>query len=496
MAASKAKEKSFVPVSDKLSIPENLDCIIDVKLQRSSKRLHFGRCKFEPTSSRASKKPRTTLGDDGKDGPLIDEDYKNFLFALGKYSEEQSRSFEGKEDDDGDNDFDPQYKMFTYNLREDGKSFEEKQDDDVDNDLDPQYKMFLDNLRGDGNSYILEISGEGVIPVYIKYEGEDNALSNGNGINWTTLKENNKSNLTTPRGAVDRRNLAIPREEDMIFSTIPSKEDRRNSVTSRKEDWRNSVKRGDPKSLEVPHTKPKILKTIKMEKLEPANQFSNGMVEGSGLNSESYQLFLNRQKLDDIAADILAKRGKRLKAQNVGGETSLHTKKFEANSAVKLKDDAYETSADTEKLAVTNKLVMNSADVHHQWHAKRTIGKGNSQFKEKLMEILRMPYSQKEYEVLFHEFSYRKPMQRHRDLRGGIKVYDVGRLGKSYRDHYSEFVTSRSIRALVGFFIFGYSTTRHCLRLDEFFYSKSQQNFITFHNKLSCQPSISQNKRK
>lgn len=53
------------------------------------------------------------------------------------------------------------------------------------------------------------------------------------------------------------------------------------------------------------------------------------------------------------------------------------------------------------------------------------------------MEILRMPYNQEEYEVLFHEFSYRKPMQRHRDLRGGIKVYDVGRLGKSYQDHYS-----------------------------------------------------------
>lgn len=82
-------------------------------------------------------------------------------------------------------------------------------------------------------------------------------------------------------------------------------------------------------------------------------------------------------------------------------------------------------------------LCIIEKDVHHQWHAKTTIGRGNSQFKEKLMEILRMPYNQKEYEVLFHEFSYRKPMQRHRDLRGGIKVYDVGRLGKSYRDHYS-----------------------------------------------------------
>ena len=76
-------------------------------------------------------------------------------------------------------------------------------------------------------------------------------------------------------------------------------------------------------------------------------------------------------------------------------------------------------------------------DVHNPCHAKRTITSGNSHFRERLMEILRMPYNQREYEELLHEITDRKPMQRHRDLRGRIKVYDVDLLGKSYLDYHS-----------------------------------------------------------
>ncbi|GMY18859.1 hypothetical protein FCV25MIE_14098, partial [Fagus crenata] len=54
-----------------------------------------------------------------------------------------------------------------------------------------------------------------------------------------------------------------------------------------------------------------VLKVVKTEKLDLINQ-------------ESYRLPFNRRLLDDIAVDILAKWGKRLKSQNVGGETLLH----------------------------------------------------------------------------------------------------------------------------------------------------------------------------
>ena len=289
MAASMATEDAFVPGSDS-------DYFLDMK----SLKTWNGFCQ------------------------IMDEDYKTFLCALNKYSEEEDLKESALKDEDGDCYMDQQYKIF-----EEGKEGAVN-DEDGDCQIDPHYKMFLDNLREDGKSYILDIPGT----VHIKYEGQDNGVSDGNGINWATLKDENKSNLATPRGAYkgdlatpreeewgtsitpreeDKRKSAIPRAKDRIISTIPSKEDRRNSVTPTEKDWRIA--------REVPHSKPMVLKAVKTEKLDLVNQ-------------ESYLLPLNRRKLDDIAVDILAKRGKRLKSQNVVGETLLHATKFATNSAV------------------------------------------------------------------------------------------------------------------------------------------------------------------
>jgi|UniRef100_A0A2N9J6R8 hypothetical protein len=237
MAASTSTEKAFVPGSDEQFILEkNSDCFLDMKSQKTWKRIVFGHGDFQPTSFHASKKPRTTLRDDDQ---IIDEDYKNFLHALNKYGEEQEKGKESAAND------------------EDGDCY-----------MDPAYKMFLDNLREDGRSYLLDISGI----VHIKYKEENNTLSDENGNNWETLKDKNKSNLATPR------------EEHRKKSAIPTAKDR--------------------------------------------------IGGGSSLNSESYHLSLNRRKLDDIAADFLARRGKQPKSQNVGGETLLHSTKFATNSAV------------------------------------------------------------------------------------------------------------------------------------------------------------------
>ncbi|GMY18884.1 villin-2-like isoform X2 [Fagus crenata] len=58
-------------------------------------------------------------------------------------------------------------------------------------------------------------------------------------------------------------------------------------------------------------------------------------------------------------------------------------------------------------------------------------------------------------------------MQRYRDLRRRIKVYDVDLLDKSYLDYHLEFVTSWSIPALVGFVIFEDGTTIESCRIPE-----------------------------
>jgi hypothetical protein len=74
--------------------------------------------------------------------------------------------------------------------------------------------------------------------------------------------------------------------------------------------------------------------------------------------------------------------------------------------------------------------------VHRPLHGKISIGRGHSEFREELMDSLRMPYSQREYEKLLQDFTIHKQIQRHRELRGGIKAYDTGVLGKSYSEHY------------------------------------------------------------
>jgi hypothetical protein len=378
MAASVATEKAFfflVQMSRLFS--KRSDHFLDMRSQRPWKRSVFGHGNFEPVS----KKPKMTLNDNYEDDLLVDEDYKKLLYALEKYSEEpeslESEKIEEEEEEEEEN--------------EDG------------HDLDPQYRMFMENLREDGTSYILQISEEDVMTFCIKYEGEDNRPSGGNGNNPATPREEDKSNSATPRGEnkgnlatpvedgiaptatreEDRRNSAIPRE-DMKTSAAPSKknrenlltpreedrgnsaarreEDRRHSASPREKDWRNAVKTEDTQSLEVPCSELNILKEVKRMTSDPINHVSHRADGGSSVNSESYQLLLNRRKLEDIAAEFLTKRGsslrispspspwdqllikkeediltkrcKQLKRDNNDGETLLHTRKFVTDSAV------------------------------------------------------------------------------------------------------------------------------------------------------------------
>lgn len=71
--------------------------------------------------------------------------------------------------------------------------------------------------------------------------------------------------------------------------------------------------------------------------------------------------------------------------------------------------------------------------VEHCWQEYHK-GKTTTVFEEKLMEELKAPFCEEEYKRLLHIITVRKPVQRHRDLRGGIIIYDEPRLGKSYLD--------------------------------------------------------------
>ncbi|GMI89575.1 hypothetical protein HRI_002626800 [Hibiscus trionum] len=71
------------------------------------------------------------------------------------------------------------------------------------------------------------------------------------------------------------------------------------------------------------------------------------------------------------------------------------------------------------------------------WDGNRT--SAQSQFREKLMDLLQIPYDQNEFESLWQEVTHKRPVQGSRELRRGIsKLYSTSTVGKSYLDWYED----------------------------------------------------------
>ncbi|KAL3845487.1 hypothetical protein ACJIZ3_002890 [Penstemon smallii] len=62
-----------------------------------------------------------------------------------------------------------------------------------------------------------------------------------------------------------------------------------------------------------------------------------------------------------------------------------------------------------------------------------------TEFRQRLINILRKPYGREEYKRLLEDFETRKPELRHKDLRGGREIScPTGQEGKSYHDRYPD----------------------------------------------------------
>ncbi|XVF36994.1 hypothetical protein REPUB_Repub19eG0106700 [Reevesia pubescens] len=71
------------------------------------------------------------------------------------------------------------------------------------------------------------------------------------------------------------------------------------------------------------------------------------------------------------------------------------------------------------------------------WGGIRT--SSQSQFRDKLMDLLKIPYSREEFENLWREVTHRKPVQGVKDLRHGrMKPYSTKTGGKSFLDSHKE----------------------------------------------------------
>ncbi|XP_059630625.1 uncharacterized protein LOC132273656 [Cornus florida] len=298
---------------------------------------------------------------------------------------------------DGEDDTDPQYKMFLENLKEDGtvRESEERVRDEED-DMDPQYKMFLENLREYGNSYKLEVTMTGGRSLLIRYK-EKYGLDNE-----PEAQTSRKSGKFSNREKIEAR-------KDV--TDVPSKDKIETQKTSRYIIGKDKVER--PKTME------------------------NGMVD------ECYRAFLNCLEQEGDCIVFVTENGKRVKYEE---------EDIDSSSDVEILDI---DSAPSENPFVPSKM-FDSSCLGHPSESKK------SQFREKVVSILKRPYDQEEYEELLHNIKARKPVQRNIDLRcSGSLFYQASNIGKSYLDHYDDlkskisearFDRRKALNLLRGFF--------------------------------------------
>ncbi|KAK9270846.1 hypothetical protein L1049_026432 [Liquidambar formosana] len=356
-------------------ILEDSDFAYDMRLERRWRRRSVANNNFKPKSySRTVKK---TIDDVEKREGMVDKDYAFFLSDFGEYKG--------------------------------GKSSEE-------DDTDPQYAMFLKHFREDGKSYVLDIIIDDDISILMKYEEED-------GLDDELKRKTSQTRKNVPSG----EKKGTPNDLRSV---------RRNEKMETPGNLRNASS-NERKSLVVEKKKKsEVRNLVSCRTNRPSSQKPGPKVpcspnpeskHGTGYDTvdQSYEVFLKCLKLDGDVLVLTTEDGKQCKYEEDDESSS------ESDSEIAVTDSAPQCDQGKYTPFVTSKVFVSSC-----------IGSPDrsscSQFREKLMDILSMPYDQKEYEELMREASLKKPVERHRELRGGIKSYSMRETkGLSYLEHYT-----------------------------------------------------------
>ncbi|XVE60264.1 hypothetical protein DITRI_Ditri05aG0115000 [Diplodiscus trichospermus] len=358
---------------------------------------------------------------EGRDGEScwFDADYKIFMENLREdgdgisYSVEfPTRSgisniirYEGKEEELEN---DPQYKIFSENLREDG--------DGESYLVDANYKMFLDNLREDrdGVSYSVEILTSSGISNIIRYEGKEEESFKS-----VDRKRNFKNDSKREKAKVPENLSGFSRKTKTEMPKTVKKswemenEGSKNNVRDlASEDIKTLVGENEvEEEAEVNYVPCKSSR-------EPSKKMTCDMID------ERWAQFL----------ESLDKRGNNMEPSHESDDTSIH-----------LKNDG--SCSDLEIVALDNigdhtpfvpSKCYQSLPGEESWDVIRT--PSQSQFREKLMDLLKIPYDRQEFENLWQQVTNRKPVEGNRELRHGLlKLYPTKVNGKSYLDWYKEY---------------------------------------------------------
>ncbi|KAK8510538.1 hypothetical protein V6N13_110053 [Hibiscus sabdariffa] len=212
--------------------------------------------------------------------------------------------------------------------------------------------------------------------------------------------------------------------------------------------FRNSERKRDFKSdsqrvkAKFSGTSDGVLRKAKTRVLKTVKRCSEIRVEGRGNEVRNAAGGGRRRLVDEneVSGEPFKRMdsGKDVESFSYGSDgTSVHQMDDESGSDLEilaLDDDPYHEGRPTP--FVSSKCYQLLVD------EDSCDGNGTSaqsQFRGKLMELVKIPYDQNEFESLWQEVTHKRPVQGSRELRGGIsKLYSTNTDGKSYLDWYKD----------------------------------------------------------
>ncbi|KAM3398648.1 hypothetical protein P3S68_002164 [Capsicum galapagoense] len=322
-----------------------------------------------------------------------DEDYCWYLKLKFCYSyDKNSQSYTNQHGNDGSYD-----------------EFEVEEEDEA----DPQYKMFLANAKPDGRSYVLSVDTKDEFPVSIKYEKE---CESKYGCKCSCQEK--QKDIETQKDAVDEEilpnicsidelnNRKFPMTDvgydsnrsmgsvDEVFEPSNPTSQRKNGIMSRK---LRRGKCGASKSQDKCETKINSGKENMTEKGSKTVRVT-GKRTASDVD-EDYALVLENLQCENWGMKASSRNGCNIEYEAIG-------------------DDLEILSDNNDKLKKISK---------------------QSEFRQKVMDLLKKPFNSKEYKELWTYVNEKKPVERNMESRrGGVRSYQTNKMGKSYLEYYMD----------------------------------------------------------
>ncbi|XVF64482.1 hypothetical protein PTKIN_Ptkin09bG0173400 [Pterospermum kingtungense] len=309
---------------------------------------------------------------------------------------------------------DSTYEMFLNNLEQYGYGHDHEEELYT----DPEYKMFLENIKedGDGESYSAEIRMSSDISVVICYgEKEERTLKNL--YRKRNFKRDSKRVMTK-----------VPKNLGGFSTKAKAKmlKTRNKSCEIGNEESNNNLRDVPREKRKIPVYGNKVKEEVEVDFVpcksngEPSKKMNCGGID------ESYSQLL----------DYLNKSGNNMELSHESDDISTHQKNDGSCSELEMFElDNIPLHGGHYTPFVPSKCFQSLPGEESWGHVKAS---SPSQFREKLMDLLKIPYDRQEFENLWREVTCRKPVEASKELRGRVKPYPTKIKGKSYLDWYKE----------------------------------------------------------